>query len=111
MDVRTESRRISGYDYGADKVPQSPVTLEEWEQLKKSALFSEEDVVYLRLSEEVLKDRVDDLLKVWRGIIFDLPHLRAYDEAPHTHAVDAEYAKAVGKRFGQMGAGYGPGEL
>lgn len=60
----------------------SPISLEEWETLKKSALFSEEGVVYLRLSHDVLADQVDDLLKVWRGVIFDHPHLRAYDEDP-----------------------------
>jgi len=75
--------------------------MQEWEELKKSALFSEEDVVYLRLSEEVLEDQVPDLLKTWRGIVFDHPHLRAYYEDPKTHEADTDYAKTVGKRFGQ----------
>jgi hypothetical protein len=94
-------QQIPGYGLGASDIPRSPITLDEWETLKKSALFSEEDVVYLRLSEGVLADQVDDLLKTWRGIIFDHPHLRAYDEDPTTHEVDAEYAKAVARRFGQ----------
>jgi Protoglobin len=101
MQTPREEQQIPGYDYGTDRVAKSPITLEEWEELKKSALFSEEDVVYLRLSEGVLADQVDDLLKTWRGIIFDHPHLRAYDEDPKTHEVDWDYAKAVGKRFGQ----------
>jgi pimeloyl-ACP methyl ester carboxylesterase len=92
---------IPGYTFGTQEVAQSPISLEEWDELKKSALFSEEDVVYMRLSEEVLADQVDALLKVWRGIIFDHPHLRAYDEDPKTHQVDTDYAQAVGKRFGQ----------
>jgi hypothetical protein len=46
-------------------------------------------------------DQVDDLLQTWRGVIFDHPHLRAYDEDPRTHKVDFDYTKAVGKRFGQ----------
>jgi hypothetical protein len=92
---------IAGYTYGTDAVARSPLSLEEWEALKKSALFSEEDVVYLRLSHDVLADQVDALLGVWRGIIFDHPHLRAYDEDPRTGEVDAEYAKSVGRRFGQ----------
>jgi hypothetical protein len=100
MDVQTE-QKIPGYDFGTDKVAKSPISMKEWEDLKKSALFSEEDMVYLRLSEEVLKDQVPDLLKTWRGIIFDHAHLRAYDEDPRTHQVDADYAKAVAKRFGQ----------
>ena len=79
MDAITEKTDIPGYDRSTEKVAKSPITLAEWEELKKSALFSEEDVVYLRLSESVLADHVDDLLKTWRGIIFDHPHLRAYD--------------------------------
>src|SRR4051794_14440102 len=101
MDAACEHGKIPGYDYGTDKVAQSPITLEEWEELKKSALFSEEDIIYLRLSEAVLADQVDDLLKIWRGVIFDHPHLRAYDENPKTHQVDTEYAQAVAKRFGR----------
>jgi Protoglobin len=96
-----QRQKIPGYDFGTDKVAKSPISMDEWEELKKSALFSEEDVVYLRLSEEVLADQIPQLLKTWRGIIFDHPHLRAYDEDPKTHEVDAEYAKSVGKRFGQ----------
>jgi hypothetical protein len=92
---------IPGYTFGTDAVARSPISFEEWEQLKKSALFSEEDVVYLRLSHKVLADQVSDLLGVWRGIIFDHPHLRAYDEDPWTGEVDADYAAAVGKRFGE----------
>lgn len=101
MNPSYDKEKIPGYDYGTEKVSKSPITMEEWEELKKSALFSEEDVVYLRLSEDVLADQVDELLKMWRGIIFDHPHLRAYDEDPKTRAVDTDYTKAVGKRFGQ----------
>ena len=57
--------------------------------------------MYLRLSEEVLADQVPDLLKTWRGIIFDHAHLRAYDEDPRTREVDKDYTQAVAKRFGQ----------
>jgi hypothetical protein len=35
------------------------------------------------------------------GIIFDHPHLRAYDQDPATGKVDTDYAKAVTKRFGR----------
>ena len=101
MNAQQEHKNIPGYDYGTDKVARSPITLDEWETLKKSALFSEEDAVYLRLSHDVLADQVDDLLDTWRGIIFDHPHLRAYDEDPKTGKVDTAYAAAVRKRFGQ----------
>jgi len=93
MDAQQEKQKIPGYTYGTAEVSKSPITMEEWEELKKSALFSEEDVFYLRLSEAVLTDQVDDLLKTWRGIIFDHPHLRAYDEDPKSHEVDTDTPK------------------
>ena len=97
----TPQPEIPGYDYGTDRVARSPMTLAEWEELQRSALFAEEDVVYLRLSEPVLRDQVDALLATWRGIIFDHPHLRAYDEDPATHVVDVAYTQAVKRRFGR----------
>jgi Protoglobin len=100
-DAATERPNLPGYTYGTDAVAKSPISLDEWECLKQSALFSEEDILYLRLSYDVLADQVDDLLKVWRGIIFDHPHLRAYDEDPKTGTIDTNYAQAVGRRFGQ----------
>jgi pimeloyl-ACP methyl ester carboxylesterase len=101
MDVINEKPDIPGYDRGTEKVAKSPIALAEWEDIKKSALFSEEDAVYLRLSEGVLADQVDDLLKTWRGIIADHPHLRAYNEDQRTHEVDTDYTAAVAKRFHQ----------
>jgi hypothetical protein len=101
MSVVREKQVIAGYTYGTESVAKSPISLQDWDELKKSALFSEEDIFYLRLSHDILVDQVDELLKTWRGIIFDHPHLRAYDENPKTGEVDTEYAKAVGKRFGQ----------
>lgn len=101
QSMDTAQEKLAGYDVGTDKIAKSPITMEEWEELKKSALFSEEDIIYLRLSEDILADQVSDLLKTWRGVIFDHPHLRAYDEDPRTHEVDTEYTQRVGKRFGQ----------
>ncbi|MCL6507382.1 MAG: hypothetical protein K6T59_10165, partial [Bryobacteraceae bacterium] len=56
---------IAGYTYGTAAVPRSPVSVEEFELLKKSVLFTEEDVRYLRLSREVLQDQVEAVLDVW----------------------------------------------
>jgi hypothetical protein len=100
MESSTEKQKIPGYTFGTGQVAKSPITMHDWEELQKSALFSEEDVFYLRFSEAVLADQVDDLLTAWRGIIFDHPHLRAYYEDAN-HKADAEYAAAVRKRFGQ----------
>jgi hypothetical protein len=45
MDVAAERPNISGYTMGT-----SQLSLGDWDELKKPALFSEEDVFYLRLS-------------------------------------------------------------
>jgi hypothetical protein len=101
MNDTSRKPEIPGYDLGTKAVAKSPISLDEWEALKKSALFAEEDVVYLRLSHDVLADQVEELLHTWRGIIADQPHLRAYNENPTTGEVDTGYTTAVGKRFGQ----------
>jgi len=92
---------IPGYNLGSKEIARSPISMDDWEKMKQSALFTDEDVIYLRLSYEVLKDQAEDLVKVWRGIILSHPHLRAYDENPHTGELDKAYAAAVGRRFTQ----------
>lgn len=54
MTITEEKQYIPGYSYGTEDVPRSPINLREWEDLKKSALFSEEDVFYLRFSHDIL---------------------------------------------------------
>jgi hypothetical protein len=41
---------IPGYTYGTTSVPHSPITLEEFDLLKQTVLFTDEDSKYLRLS-------------------------------------------------------------
>src|SRR5689334_7817594 len=75
--------------------------MEEWERLKASALFTDEDVIYLRLSYDVLKDQAEDLVAMWRGIIAQHTHLASYSWARKTGQPDTEYGAVVGKRFAQ----------
>ena len=47
------------------KVPScSPVTLADFERMKQSVLFGDEDVKYLRRSHDVLEDEVEAVLDV-----------------------------------------------
>ena len=79
----------------------SPVTLADFEAMKKSALFGEDDVKALRLSHDVLADQVEAILDVWYGFVGANPHLLA----SFTHKDDGkplgDYLAAVRKRFGQ----------
>jgi len=38
---------IPGYNPGAPEVAKSPISMDDWEKLKQSAFFSDEDVTYL----------------------------------------------------------------
>ena len=96
MDSTTN---IPGYAYGS--AAQSPVTLDEFELMKKTVLFGEEDVHYLRLSLDVLKDQVEAILDVWYGFVGSNPHLLASFVSKEDGKPLGDYLGAVRKRFGQ----------
>jgi hypothetical protein len=54
VDAPQGKQKIPGNNFGTTEVAKSPITITEWQELQKSALFSEQDVFYLRLSEEAL---------------------------------------------------------
>lgn len=92
---------IPGYTLGTSAVARSPVTLAEFEEMKASVLFGEEDVKHLRMSHDVVKDQVEAILDVWYGFVASQPHLLA----SFTRASDAtplgDYLGAVRRRFGR----------
>ena len=96
-----ETQDIPGYNPGSPEVAKSPITMEEFKDLKASTLYTDEDMVYLRLSYDVLKDQAEDLVTMWRGIIAQHTHLAVYSFDRKTGEPDKEYGAAVGKRFAQ----------
>jgi hypothetical protein len=68
--------------------------------MKKSVLFDEEDVRYLKMSHEVLGDQVEEILDVWYGFVGSHPHLLA-TFAGSDGAPIPEYLQRVRQRFGQ----------
>lgn len=101
MQDKHETKDIPGYNPGAPEVAKSPITLDELKDLKTTCLFTDEDMVYLRLSYDVLKDQAEDLVTMWRGIIAQHVHLASYSFDRDTGEPDKEYGAAVGKRFAQ----------
>ncbi len=95
------SAKIDGYTYGTKEVSRSPVALADFERMKKSVLFDEEDVKYLRLSYEVLKDQVEAILDIWYGFVGSNPHLLASFSRKSDGEPIGDYLTAVRKRFGQ----------
>jgi hypothetical protein len=92
---------IPGYTYGTDAVARSPVTLDDFERMKASVLFSEEDIHYLRLSHDVVKDQVEAILDVWYDFVASNPHLLASFSAKSDGKPLGDYLAAVRRRFGQ----------
>jgi len=90
---------IPGYTFGSASIKRSPVSLSEFEQMKQSALFGDEDVRYLRASESVVRPQVEAILDVWYGFIGGTPHLVA--SFANASGPSAPYLGAVRKRFGQ----------
>lgn len=97
----SETTTIPGYTYGASAVARSPVTLGDFELMKTSVLFGDEDVKYLRLSHDVVKDQVEAILDVWYGFVGATPHLLASFTGKSDGKPLPDYLGAVRKRFGQ----------
>ncbi len=91
---------IAGYTYGSQLVAKSPISQEEFENLKKAVLFNEEDAQYLRQAGEVLKDQIEEVLDLWYGFVGSHSHLVYYFTDGEGNAL-SDYLAAVRKRFGQ----------
>lgn len=94
------AEEIAGYTYGTENVATSPLSLEEFELLKKAVMFTEEDEHWLRRAGEVLADQVDEILDLWYGWVGSHPHLVYYFSGPDSQP-DLNYLQRVRERFGQ----------
>lgn len=92
---------IPGYTFGTSSVTRSPVTLADFEQMKQSVLFGEEDVRYLRLSHDVVADQVEAILDVWYGFVGQTPHLLASFSGKTDGKPVPAYLEGVRRRFGR----------
>ncbi len=96
--AQTENN-IHGYTFGEAGIPTSPVTLQELEQLKASAGFTNETESLLRMAGVILAPQTQQIVRHWRsGIIASIPHL-----ARHSRSLSGEalpnYLAASNLRF------------
>lgn len=96
-----DTTNIPGYTYGASTVAGSPVTVASFELMKKSVLFGDEDLRYLRLSHDALKEQIEPILDVWYGFVGSTPHLLASFTSNLDDKPLDDYLGRVRKRFGQ----------
>lgn len=78
-----------------------PITREEFELLKKSVMIDDEDVKYLKMAGEALRDQVEDVLDLWYRWVGSNPHLVHYFADRRTGRPIPEYLEAVRRRFGR----------
>jgi hypothetical protein len=92
---------IPGYTFGSPSLARSPISVADFELMKRSALFGEDDVKYLRMSHDILQDQVEAILDVWYGFIGSTPHLVASFANAKDGKPNADYLGGVRRRFGQ----------
>lgn len=97
----SKTTSIPGYTFGTADLTRSPVTPADFELMKKTVLFGDEDIKYLRLSHDVLRDQVEAILDVWYGFVGANPHLLASFSAKNNGKPLGDYLAAVRQRFGQ----------
>ena len=92
---------IPGYTHGQKSLAKAPYTLQDLESLKKTLLFTEEDVRHLRMSKAILADQTEAILDVWYGFVAATPELVVFFKNNKSGAPDGAYLDAVRKRFAQ----------
>jgi Protoglobin len=90
----------NGYTYGTKQVAKSPFTLEDLKLLEQSMLFTEDDVKYLKMSHDILKDQTKEILDVWYGFVGGTPQLLYFFGNKTTGKPEGEYLAKVRERFG-----------
>lgn len=89
-----------GYTMGEESVQTAPISIDEFDQLKQSVMFTIEDEDYLQEAGEILGPQVDGILNVWYGFVADHDFLVYYFSQPDGVPID-EYLDQVRDRFGQ----------
>jgi Protoglobin len=98
--TKAQDKKVpNGYTYGTKQVSKSPFTLEDLKLLEQSMLFTEDDVKYLKMSHDILKDQTNEILDVWYGFVGGTPQLLYFFGNKTTGKPEGEYLAKVRERF------------
>jgi len=90
---------IHGYAFGTAAVPRSSLSLADFELMKETALFGDDDVRYLRMSRPVVARHVEEIADAWHEYVSAHPHLARSFVDTRTGRLDESYLAAVRARF------------
>ena len=88
----------SGYTYGTDAVPTSPLTLEDLRQIEAAAHVQPGDAELLARAEPILAPHAMEMVDTWRGILAQKTYLAAHSAHPDGQP-NPEYAQAESISF------------
>jgi hypothetical protein len=85
-------------------VPQAPITLAEFERMKETALFTDDDIRALRQSKDILAEQTGAILDVWYGFVGSKEFLLDFFRRKSDGQPDTQYLGAVRERFEKRGS-------
>lgn len=91
----------SKMNYSYHNSSKSTITIKELDSLKKTLLFTDEDIKYLKMSKDILDSQREEILDVWYGFVASTPELVYYFKDLKTDKPDMKYLQSVRKRFSQ----------
>ena len=94
------NQQVPGYDFGEESIPDAPISTEEFDHLKQSVMFTEDDEDYLQMAGTVLNGQTDDILDIWYGFVSDNDFLLYYFTDGEGNP-DEDYLDRVRERFKQ----------
>ncbi|WP_114579063.1 protoglobin domain-containing protein [Saliphagus sp. LR7] len=92
--------QIPGYTMGEDSVQEAPIGMDEFDQLKQTVMFTEEDEEHLQEAGDILGPQGGEILDVWYGFVGDHDFLVYYFSQPDGEPIDG-YLDRVRDRFVQ----------
>ena len=92
--------QIGGYTFGTNETARSPLSMQEFDLLKQTVLFTDDDTRYLQMAGGGLGEQVEDILDTWYGFVASHPHL-VYYFSDREGKPNSDYLAAVRMRFGQ----------
>ncbi|MDR6845710.1 protoglobin domain-containing protein [Flavobacterium granuli] len=92
-------KTAAGYTYGTSQIATSPFSLENLKLLQQSMLFNDDDIKYLQMSYDILKDQTNAILDVWYGFVGSTPQLVYFFGNKSTGEPEGDYLAKVRARF------------